>query len=247
VKASAREILEVLDQCCEHHRFPMLDNGYFYLAASRLSLFRSSTDWAMVIEIFGYSPRAGIPDTHVYTLGSRVQRMRGETDFVSRAAFENYLANNPHNESSFIYPIEEGAWQDDSSVELLARGQREVVVRGLSGPTPPREAYAQHGIALTSPDDVQVFEFCRWLAATARDRVLATAEERRNCVPSELALILQLDEWRHPDVVNDELPSAVPTFQALAEILAGGSEVGLNAIRERPNTHWSNWPDAGTL
>lgn len=76
MKASAREILEVLDQCCEHHRFPMLDNGYVYPAATRLSLFRSSADWAMVIEIFGYSPRAGIPDTHVYTFGSRVRRMR---------------------------------------------------------------------------------------------------------------------------------------------------------------------------
>ncbi len=69
-------------------------------------------------------------------------------------------------------------------------------------------------------------------------------------IPKEIReglLILRLDERRHPDVVNGERPSAVPTFRALAELLAGGSEAGLAAVREKPNTHWSSWPDAGTL
>lgn len=30
--------------------FPMLDDGYLYLAATRLCLHRSDTDWALVIE-----------------------------------------------------------------------------------------------------------------------------------------------------------------------------------------------------
>jgi hypothetical protein len=50
----------------------MLDNGYVYLAATRLSLYRSATDWAIVIEVFGFSPRAGLPDTHIYTFASRL-------------------------------------------------------------------------------------------------------------------------------------------------------------------------------
>lgn len=53
---AADEILEPLDA----YAFPMLDNGYVYLAATRLSLFRSSTDWAVAVEVFGYSPRAGV-------------------------------------------------------------------------------------------------------------------------------------------------------------------------------------------
>ena len=47
------EILSILDRCCDMFAFPMLDNGYWYLAATRLSLYRSATDWAMVIEVFG--------------------------------------------------------------------------------------------------------------------------------------------------------------------------------------------------
>lgn len=53
--ASAPDILAVLDRCCDACTFPMLDNGYVYLAATRLSLFRSKADWAMVIEVFGFS------------------------------------------------------------------------------------------------------------------------------------------------------------------------------------------------
>ncbi len=37
----------------------MLDNAYFYLAATRLSLHRPTSGWVLVIETFGYSPREG--------------------------------------------------------------------------------------------------------------------------------------------------------------------------------------------
>ncbi|MGI8904947.1 MAG: DUF7003 family protein [Candidatus Sumerlaeaceae bacterium] len=54
------EILSVLDNCCDTFKFPMLDNGYVYLAATGLSLYRSTMNWAMVIEVFGFSP-SGMP------------------------------------------------------------------------------------------------------------------------------------------------------------------------------------------
>ena len=38
------KILQVFDGCCESYTFPMLDNGYVYLAATRLSLHRSPSD-----------------------------------------------------------------------------------------------------------------------------------------------------------------------------------------------------------
>jgi len=240
------DILGVLDHCCESHCFPMLDNGYVYLAASRLSLFKSREDWALVIEIFGYSPRSGIPDTHVYTIGSRLRRTRTQADFVSRTAYEAYIANNPNNESAFIYPIEEGDWQSPLNDELLAHGQHYVSVRGQAVATPPVPEYAKHQIPLTAGQGVHVFEFCRYLAASMRESVLATADEQRICVPSDLVRLIQLDEWRHPDLLNDERPSDLATFQMLAEILAGGDPARYGTP-ETPNTHWSNWPGGGSL
>lgn len=43
-------MLSDLDECYRF-TFPMLDNGYFYLAATRMSLYRSPEDWALVIEV----------------------------------------------------------------------------------------------------------------------------------------------------------------------------------------------------
>jgi len=109
------EILSILDRCCDDFTFPMLDNGYVYLAATRLSLYRSATDWAIVIEVFGFSPRAGLPDTHIYTFASRLHDRDPPEGYFNRQAYENYLANNPHNESRFVFPVDEGPWQDAES------------------------------------------------------------------------------------------------------------------------------------
>jgi hypothetical protein len=133
---TAHRILEVLDQCCDSFKFPMLDNGYVYLAASRLSLYRSDTDWGLVIEIFGFSPRAGLPDTHIYTFSSNLSSRKSRGDFVSENAYGQYISNNPYNESNSVYPIQEGDWIDAEDPELVAEGQQDVSVRGHTRPVP---------------------------------------------------------------------------------------------------------------
>lgn len=241
-----QEVLSVLDKCCESFTFPMLDNGYVYPAATRLSLYRSPEDWAMVIEIFGFSPRTGIPDIHIHTFASRLRREKSVDDYVSRQAYDSYLANNEYNESTFIYPIEEGDWLDPDDSDLMASGQEPVLLRGSPLNVPRHSEYGMYEIALQSPPRVYVFEFCRFLAATARSSVLATADERRKCIPADLKQVMQLEEWNHPDLVNGERPSSNATFRSLAEVLAHGS-ISAFQPTEHPNTHWKNWPEGGTL
>ncbi len=241
-----QDILSVLDKCCERFTFPMLDNGYVYLAATRLSLYKSKVDWAMVIEVFGFSPRSGLPDTQVHTFASRLRRAKKPTDYVSQQAYDAYLQNNPYNESTFVFPIEEGHWQSPENDELLAHGGHDVHVRNRFVQTPVLSEYAGRGITLQDPPNVHAFEFCRLLAATERDNLLATTEERRSCIPPDLTQIMQLEEWLHPDIVNQESPSNNPTFSALAEILAGAEPSSYQPSMQ-PNTHWSHWPEGGTL
>jgi hypothetical protein len=241
-----QDILSALDKCCESFKFPMLDNGYVYPAATRLSLYRSTDDWAMVIEVFGFSPRSGIPDIHLHTFASRLRRGRSVEDYVNRQAYDSYLASNEYNESAFIYPIEEGSWLDPEDSDLVAMEREAVLLRGNPVDTPQRSEYASHDIALQDPFRVYVFEFCRFLAATARSSVLATADERRMCVPAELEQVMQLEEWSHPDLANDERPGTNATFKSLAEVLAHGN-VSAYQPTEQPNTHWKNWPVGGTL
>lgn len=240
------EILSVLDNCAESATFPMLDNGYLYLAATRLSLYCSPQDWALVIEVFGFSPRAGEPDTQIYTFGSRIKRHQTAENYVQALAFEAYLANNPHNESTFVFPIDAGDWQDSENGEFLAHGLHTLQLRGKTLSTPLAADYARHAIALENASRVHTFELCRLLAVLERDEVLATPAERRISVPDELVQIMQLQEWAHPDLANDELPSANATFQSLAEVLVSGQQAQYRASKAA-NTDWRNWPNGGSL
>jgi hypothetical protein len=241
---STDQILEVLDAGCDAFTFPMLDNGYVYLAATRLSLFRSSSDWALTIEVFGYSPRRGLPDTHIYTFGSLLRNRQTPEDYVSQEAYGRYLANNPNNESRFIEPVEGGDWLDGE--EVAAKAER-ILVRGELLPLPHRDQDRDAGISLESGERIRVFELCRWLAVTHRAEVLATTEELRVNVPDESELILQLNEWNHPDVVDDDSrPSGSETFQLLAGALVTGDPSHYRPTLP-PNTHWRNWPEGGTL
>ena len=53
--------------------------------------------------------------------------------------------------------------------------------------------------------------------------MLATAQERRVSVLPDMAQILQLEDWHHPNVVdNADRPTGSETFQQLAQVLTTG-------------------------
>lgn len=241
----AQQILAVLDTCCNNFRFPMLDNGYVYLAATRLSLYRTEDEWAMVIETFGYSPRSWLPDTCIYTFASTICD-RDIPKGYGPKEISNLLALNPYNDMRFVYPIESGDWQDDMDF-VAAEKPTELVVRGHRQPIPSFEEYAIRRITLQHSPRVQILELCRFLADDVRDLVLATADERRMSIMPSMVQILQLEEWHHPNVVDsNERPSGSETFQQLAQVLATGDKE-LYRPSQRPNTHWRNWPAGGSL
>ncbi|MEK6700666.1 MAG: hypothetical protein AABZ53_00240 [Planctomycetota bacterium] len=242
---NAAEILAILDHCCDEFVFPMLDNGHVYLAATRLSLYRSTADWAMVIEVFGFSPGEGFPSIGISTFGSRIHARRPHyKDPVMQA---RYVERNPRSESAYVYPVKEGAWRDEGCEFLVSTDVEDIVVRDTTVRLPEPSLFAEHDIALIESPRVLVFELCRYLAGVARDKVLATAQERRVNVPPELDQVLQLEEWHHPDVVDDSArPSWSETFQQLAKVLETG-DVTLYRPTQVPNTHWRNWPRGGTL
>jgi|SRR5580658_3071493 hypothetical protein len=238
-------VLSVLDRCCNNYTFPMLDNGYFYLAATRLSLHRTAADWAMVFEVFGYSPRAGQPNLFIETFASTLCNRDVPEAYVNGEAYEKYLANNPNNELRTVYPIDGEDWIDDR--EGVVNDARVLILRGQELAIPSLDEYAKRGITLEEPPHVMVYELCRFVADVARDSVLATAQERRLSLLPEMTQVLQLEDWHHPDVkVSDDRPSGSETFQRLAQVLASG-DAALYRPSRSPNTHWRNWPDGGSL
>ena len=238
-------ILQILDAAAADYVFPMLDNGYVYPAAARMSAHHLASHWALVIEVFGYSPRAGDPDIFVTTFASHVHGRSGPENFVDRAAYDRYLSLHPHDEQSAYFPLD-GDWHDPDHGELVAMGAKQVQLRGRPVAIPARDEFRRHAISLDDPSRIHIFELCRYLASIRREDVLATPAERRAHVPPELAEVLVLEEWNHPDLAAGQLPSQSEAFRQMATVLATGD---VSAYRPTlpPNTHWSNWPDGGSL
>ena len=221
----ARAILGALDASATGYALPMLDHGYLYLAATRMSLFRSEQHWAVVFEVFGFSPRVGVPDLSVTTID-------GEIDAPASSAVQTFQ------------PVPDGDWIDVEDPEKVAAEGR-LVLRGREIPLPERGAYAAAGIDLLEARPL-VFELCRYLAAMHREEVLATGAERRGNIAPDMVEVMVLDDWHHPDLAGGELPGDTETFRQLAEVLATG-DASIYTAPEAGNTHWRNWPDGGRL
>jgi hypothetical protein len=144
----------------------------------------------------------------------------------------------------FIFPMEFGGWQGEG--EGVADNATDLVLRGQKVMIPPRDEYAKRGITLEEPSRILRFELCRFLADDLRDLVLATAAERRMSIGPGLVQILQLEEWRHINVLDNEQPSRSETFRQLSQILETG-DLEMYRPTLPPNTHWSNWPEGGML
>lgn len=240
----ATTILGVLDQAAEAFTFPMLDNGYVYLAASRMSLFRSDENWAVVFEISGFSPRAGHPDLAVVTISSKLNNRDKPSDHVSSEAYNNYLKNNLYWDVRTFWPISNETWIDKDDPEF-ATEKGEIVLRGETLEVPQLSAYATKGVIVEEKQPA-VFELCRYLAHDHREAMLATETERRVSVLPEMKQIMLLDEWNHPDLINGQVPSQTETFQQIASVLERNMPA-LYATEEPANNHWKNWPEGGSL
>ena len=241
----SREILAILDREAENFIFPMLDNGYVYPAAARMSLYRSEKDWALVFEICGYSPRSGAPDCVVTTIAGDPANRRTASEYVSPEAYLAYLDHSRHHAQDFITLIEDDAVFDADCIEYVSSETREVTVRGRSFPIPDAQTLAAAGI-LQAEDRLLVHELTRYLAHEHRDLMLATENERTAHVPHGVTLLRTYDDWHHPDLAAGELPSSTESFRAVAAMLAG-DPVDENAIVRLGNTHWKNWPEGGSL
>ncbi|MGH7172780.1 MAG: DUF7003 family protein [Gemmataceae bacterium] len=235
---SATDILKQLDDAARTIQFPMLDNGYMYLATVRLHAYRDdprwSDDfrWALVIEDLGWFNRAYEVWNILHCYGNCLKRPPG----TANEDFLRMVEDGP-----------EGPLFDEEFGEYVHERAQTARIRGKVVPINTNvDFFAAKGIELIEPQKVHGFELLRSLLPEHRDLLLATEEELRQRVPPDLPCLLRLDEWAHPDLCDGELPSDSETFQMIAEVLVSG-EPARYAPTKPPNTHWSNWPEGGTL
>jgi len=229
-----QEVLDQLDACARDFTFPMLDNGYVYPVDQRMHVKRSDAMWLIVIEVVGFNPRAGGIDgiqNCLHLFGSDLHRAPG-------TANEDFL--NPFDSPQNGVFDEEYLWEVNPELDhLMIRGQR-VPVDLRS------QQLAAKGIELLEPPAIDPPALLRSLVPEHRELLLATPEELADRNPHGIPSIMVLDNWNHPDVCGEVLPSQSETFQMLAALIETGR---LNEYHPNlpANTHWSNWPEGGTL
>jgi hypothetical protein len=124
-------------------------------------------------------------------------------------------------------------WDDveDGEPEIYRGGP--IVVRGQA-------------ISVTAEPGEEMIDVLRRLVPEHRELLLANDVELRRRIPADLPEVLRLDQWHHPILGDGVRPSESETFHQIADVLTTG-DVARYAPSKPPNTHWSNWPDSGSL
>ena len=229
------EILHQLNAEAESYDFPMLDNGYYYHADQKMTIFRDEKRWAILIETLAYN--------------NHQQDIEGITTVA--AVFGNCLTGWNDN-SNFHYfaadnRVEAFEFDEENEVVVLNEQADSIKVRNEVIPIQfDIEHYLAKGIKPENGDKIAPWEFLRGLVPAYSHLFWVTREEIANKIPLDLPVFMTLDSWHHPDLAAGELPGDKETFQQLADALVTGNKALYNTV-EAVNTHWKNWPEGGTL
>lgn len=228
-RAAFREddIIEQLDSHAAGYNFPTLDNGYIYPVDARLTAYRDDRRWALVIEQIGYMYRAIQFGNILYAFGNCLIGRPGHGPVID-------LADGPEDD-----------WQDDTGT-YIPHGTTSVRVRGSDLPLAPDDVAPAVAPSGEEEQGLRIPDLFRRLLPRYRALYHATEAELHAVVPKDLPQILRLLEWEHSDAVHDVLPGHTECFPMLAKVLVTGA-VSHYRPTKAPNTHWSNWPEGGTL
>ena len=232
---SAKSILKQLDKCAEDYTFPMLDNGYVYPVHSKLTAYRDEKRWALIIEVIGFNYRGGGHNgisNCLHIFGNCIDTKPG----TDNANFL-YITDNSADFTTFDEEYEESL--NLKSNTMILRNKKIAINHN-------REFYINKGIELEDDDKIFVWEFMRGLEPEYNKELEATEKEIRERIPMDLPKIMELTEWNHPDCADSELPSKNGTFKQIAKVLETGKKEFYKPTK-KPNNHWKNWPDGGTL
>lgn len=217
------EILQQFDEHAADYSFPMLNNVYFQNAGVRLTAFRNNSEWLILFQEIAFS---------------------SHSEFVNMvSAYGNKLESPGLQEAINIITItnDQPDLQDNNLTDLH---NFRLYVRGqLRTFTPSLEDYSGAKIDIDDDSDISV-KVLRLLTFTIPAELFLSDDDllevcgRSN---TELQKFIQLDEWYHPDIADDEIPSENECLKRLAVALSNNNKELYSCPEELVNTHWSNW------
>jgi len=230
VKAQGRgwqaEILEQLDTYAKDYDFPMLNNIYFHNADVRLTAFRNSSEWLIVFEEICVSKKQCSFINSVSAYGNKIQKP-GTQQAIT------IISENPD------IPI----WDDNRNF-LLDPWNCTVVINGeLKNFTPSREDYSRARIDVESDLEVSA-KILRLLTYKIPNEFFQTDKKLLEiCGRTNLNLnkFIQIYDWYHPDIADDELPSQSVCLESLSLAIERNEKNLYRCPEDSFNTHWSHW------
>lgn len=250
---TTKDILNHLDDCVMENplwTFMDLEHGYFYTANSRLSLFASDTQWAIVFEMSGFANRSCAILLELNYFGNCLINLEtgGENNAYTYNAKHFELVNR-----AALKEIESGFEQVSSTAtHVKLRGESVAISNTNRG----FERWIPDMLDRDHDDKITFADLGRYLAFEYEKECRATVEELRSCLPDESSLpfIGCIDQWYHEEYNNyldddepwGEPPSSYETFPLIAEVLVSG-DMGKFQPMLSPCNHWRHWPEAGEL
>ena len=217
------EILSQMDAGAAGYNFPMLNNAYLRGAGIRLDAFSNPSEWLVVFQELAVSEKHGLVNA-VSAYGNRLAKP-GLQEFVP-------LTGPPPDEG-------EGPGLDPWDFTLSIRGRARRF-------TPGAADYEAAGVDPEADNVPTSAKILRLLAAQMPDELYLSDDELLEVcgrAGAGLKKFLRLEDWHHPDIADDEMPSASPCLRSLAHALAL-NDAGLYECPEADfNTHWSRWED----
>jgi hypothetical protein len=224
---SADEVLQILDEGAKTYDFPVLDNDYFYFGKEKLILFRSSNEWLIVFQELSYSIKAGSFVTKVTAFGNKLNE--NGTLLIKETISEEFNTEMFDADGNFtLNPL-----------------HFKVVINGVDREfIPIRNDYQKIGIDIEDdqmPNEAKIIRYLSYIIPNdlffSNDELLEICGRK----DSNIRVFMELEDWSHPDLINDELPSENLCFQSIAKALEENDKNLYNCPKEEYNTHWSNW------
>lgn len=225
---NAREIMSIWDQNAPLY-FPRINDAKQRVSDVRMTALRSSAGkWALVIEMFGFLPV-----------------MVGDERFIDAVTIfygqSHRGANAKGRETRDHFPI-----RSHPKAAISPGGiSYEVVV---SDPTIFFVRDVLHAISGAEFKRARVVDgkrvvgaevFAKKVASMLGDGVFLTIEQITDICGQDLAPLIRVAAWHHPDIRERELPSHMESFQSLAEAIACGDPFLFRP--GVPNTDIKHW------
>jgi hypothetical protein len=216
-----RDVLAQLDSAQEEYALLAPGNAHYPSAAMRMTAFVSDDEWLLAVQLLAYGRREAQYILLLQLFGSDVPEPGELTSSEPIASTDG--------RPLFV----EGQLQlDIHNFRLLIDGQR----RSFSFTAAD---YVDAGIDVNKT--ARELALVRLLAAREDvDLMLRPEQVLQRAGNTGLRQLFSLDDWRHPDPGEDELPSDLPCYRAIADCIADRTSEYIGAC-EDGNTHWSNW------